>query len=193
MRDVITFWQKEIKEKPLEQFYFAVQKPTFIPAWWSCFGWGYSPRQKLQFALLCFSEALVLSWLSELQHILLMGTSPNTPCTHLFTVQQSSQFHFSRKKKKPFGLSTLPTPTQLSLCPRRFLLLWTLPRHLFWQSRSHLSPLYVLYNHLLILISTKYFWSIKCLCFPAHVGRRGCPSKRGFIGTLRSVGLVPRN
>lgn len=30
MRDVITFWQKEIKEKPLEQFYFAVQKPTFI-------------------------------------------------------------------------------------------------------------------------------------------------------------------
>lgn len=99
MRDVITFWQKEIKEKPLEQFYFAVQKPTFIPAWWSCFGWGYSPRQKLQFALLCFSEALVLSWLSELQHILLMGTSPNTTCTHLFTVQQSSQFHFSRKKK----------------------------------------------------------------------------------------------
>lgn len=102
MRDVITFWQKEIKEKPLEQFYFAVQKPTFIPAWWSCFGWGYSPQQKLQFALLCFSEALVLSWLSELQHILLMGTSPNTTCTHLFTVQQSSQFHFSRKKKKAF-------------------------------------------------------------------------------------------
>lgn len=32
MRDVFTFLQKEIKEKPLEQFYFTVQKPTFIPA-----------------------------------------------------------------------------------------------------------------------------------------------------------------